>query len=376
MPNPIKPSTKPPSKPWSFLAYIAGDNNLSAAGLTDISEMCQVGANAKVHAAVQIDTAGEHDGSVRYEVSEPDWTGKAHRVVIERLPESDSGDPLILRDFLRWGFTRYAAEQRLVVVWNHGSGFHTPPRRNIGYDDRGTSIDMPELNQALSKAGVTAKNPLAILGFDACLMCLLEICHHVAPYTRIVVGSQQTEPNDGWPYDAVLRSMQTNPKPEALAKAIVESYIDSYKALGEEGVTQSAVATVGTEAAMLALSNLGRALVKAGAMSAMRTARAQIQCFEYADYVDVIHLAQTVGALVSDPLVKKAAATLGTATGNCLIAAGRFGDGVEDAHGVSCWFPADANTFHDFRGPYTRMRLGRSKALRGWLEFLDAYFSR
>lgn len=57
--------------------------------MSDIEEMCREGVSRAVHVGVQIDTAGEHEGSVRYEVSEPDWTGKAHRIAIERLPESD-----------------------------------------------------------------------------------------------------------------------------------------------------------------------------------------------------------------------------------------------------------------------------------------------
>ena len=32
--------TSLPEKPWAMLAYIAGDNNLSDAGLEDIQEMC------------------------------------------------------------------------------------------------------------------------------------------------------------------------------------------------------------------------------------------------------------------------------------------------------------------------------------------------
>ncbi|MDP6346441.1 MAG: hypothetical protein QF491_23085, partial [Alphaproteobacteria bacterium] len=86
-------------KPWALLVYIAGDNNLSDAGLEDIREMCQVGASENTHVGVEIDTEGEHTGSIRYEITEPDWMGEAHRTVIQRLPERDSGDPVPFRDF-------------------------------------------------------------------------------------------------------------------------------------------------------------------------------------------------------------------------------------------------------------------------------------
>ena len=70
-----------PKKPWAFLAYIAGDNDLSDAGLEDIREMCDVGSSSVVHAAVQIDTAGAFDGVVRYEITPPgsDGRGPPHR---------------------------------------------------------------------------------------------------------------------------------------------------------------------------------------------------------------------------------------------------------------------------------------------------------
>ena len=80
----------PPRKPWSLLVYIAGDNNLSDLGLQDIQEMCDVGASSRTHVAVEIDTVGEHTGSIRYEIGEPDWSGYAHRQVIERLPGTAS----------------------------------------------------------------------------------------------------------------------------------------------------------------------------------------------------------------------------------------------------------------------------------------------
>jgi hypothetical protein len=65
-----------------------------------------------VHAAVQIDTYGEHDGSIRYEISERDWQGEAHRgVVIQRLKESDSGNPRVLRNFTRLGIRGLQRQQ-------------------------------------------------------------------------------------------------------------------------------------------------------------------------------------------------------------------------------------------------------------------------
>ncbi|HLP13390.1 MAG TPA: hypothetical protein VK177_15740, partial [Flavobacteriales bacterium] len=64
----IKPARK---RHWSLLAYIAGDNDLSNEGLSDITEMCAEGSSPTMHVGVQIDTEGDFDGVVRYEITEP-----------------------------------------------------------------------------------------------------------------------------------------------------------------------------------------------------------------------------------------------------------------------------------------------------------------
>jgi hypothetical protein len=71
---------------------MAGDNNLSEFGLRDIEEMQQSGISSQTNAVVEIDQAGDFDGTIRYEITEKDpRTGKADRIVKERLSERDSG---------------------------------------------------------------------------------------------------------------------------------------------------------------------------------------------------------------------------------------------------------------------------------------------
>lgn len=95
---------------------------------------------------------------------------------------------------MRWAAARYPARHRLLVVWNHGAGFMHEPTRDIGYDDssKGDALTMAELRWALEKAGF-GKSPqgrLALLGFDACLMNMVEVAYEFIGLADFVVGSQ------------------------------------------------------------------------------------------------------------------------------------------------------------------------------------------
>lgn len=364
----------PRKKPWGLLAYIAGDNNLSDAGLADIIELCAVGASGEVHVGVEIDTYGEYTGSLRYEITEPDWTGQAYRIVIDRLSEKDTGDPETLWSFLKWGLDRYPADDHLVVVWNHGAGFRSP-KRDIGYDDFGSSLDMPEIAGALHRAGIGPDHRISVIGFDACLMNMVEIAHHFRDYAHFLVGSQQSEPGDGWPYDEVLKIMKKGPTPKELAEKIVNVYIKSYKSTGIYNVTQSAIDCSKTEAVVEALGNLGKALVKIlpGSRRDIKMVRLNSQTFEMADYVDLINLTDLFIKRISDESVKAAGRALVEAASDAVVASKTLGDTVRRSKGLSVWFPAYDNLYFNYRAKY--LALAFASKHKGWVEFLDAYHS-
>lgn len=360
-------------KKWGFLVYIAGDNDLSNAGLEDIQELCDEGSSKKVHVGVEIDTYGEHTGSIRYEITEPDWTGKAHRTVIQRLPEKDTGNPETLRSFLKWGLNRYAADNYIVVIWNHGAGFRTI-RRDIGYDDFGSSLDMPEIINAFKRSGIGPKNKITILGFDACLMNMIEIAHHFRDHVEILVGSQETEPGDGWPYDSVLQVIKKALSPSDVAKQIVREYINDYRLRGVFNVTQSAIQTSKTNTAVKALSNLGGLLSKnfSAYKDEIQRIRLEAQMFEMADYVDLIHLAKLVAQRIGNKKILSAAKSVIDTASACILSSEKLGDTVKNSHGLSVWFPAHKDLYYNYRAKYLMLKCNIRGS--GWVRFLDSYY--
>jgi hypothetical protein len=376
---------------WSFLIYIAGDNDLSDHGLADIRELCNEGASDKVRVLVEIDTAGEYDGSLRYEIQKKETPGvPAPRTVIARLPEHDSGDPKALLNFLIWGLQRCEDTLPIAVVWGHGSGFRTSDR-DVAYDYFGTSLDMTEIREILDKTRrrMMREKPrmLEILGFDACLMSMIEIGYEFRDYVKILVGSQQTEPAEGWPYDKVLaRLKHYAPDPASFAKEIVRAYIEFCKKNHHYNVTQSAVDLGLTQAAVPLIHDVGGLLGDlVGRDPArhrqMREIRLKVQNFASADYIDLIHFLQCVEKATpafSDPIVE-AAARARRATRNCILnkpKEGRYGEQVKDAHGLSVWFPNRMELFEHYRPKYAALEFAKDPKGNhesGWLRFLDTY---
>lgn len=362
-------------KSWAMYTYIAGDNNLSNAGLEDICEMEDAGSSADTHVAVQIDTEGELNGSIRYEISEPDFEGRSHRTVITRLPEQNTGNPKYLAEFARWAVHRYPAENQLLVVWNHGAGFMHTPTRDIGYDDssRGDALTMGELRWALEKAGFGAGDAgkLAILGFDACLMNMLEVAYEFVGLTDLIVGSQQTEPGDGWPYDKVIEGMKGAPKRADVAAHIVKTYIADYKESGTSGVTQSALDLAKLDPVGKAVDELGLHLLRtiADNKGAILEARVKTQGYAEPTYVDMLDMVNHLAEKIRDDRVLGACAQVRKTVEDAIVLNGKYGGSVTHSCGLSIWYPLLKVDYVTRRSEYVALRY--SKTYKNWSRFLD-----
>jgi hypothetical protein len=85
---------------------------------------------------------------------------------------------------------------------------------------------------------------LDLIGFDACLMSMIEVAYQVQHACRWMVASQEDEPGSGWPYGPILAALAADPAApaETLARIIVDAYAD-YHAEDPTctAITQSAV---------------------------------------------------------------------------------------------------------------------------------------
>ena len=220
---------------WTVMVYINAKNNLEQFGLLNVNQMEMVGSTDKVKIAVELGRMSTYDssdggwkGERRYIIQKDNDTNHISSPVLQEIAKADMGDWHHLVDFVNWAKKTAPAQHYMLIVWNHGSGWDKSGGlkdnwlRGISYDDEtGNHMSTPDLGNALAAIG-----KLDIYASDACLMQMAEVDYQIKDYTSYIVGSEQTEPGDGYTYNTILGPLVANPGMSALdlAKVTVKSY--------------------------------------------------------------------------------------------------------------------------------------------------------
>ncbi len=354
---------------WTFMVYMAGDNNLDGAALRDIAEMAKAGSTKDVHVLVQLDRI-EDQKTRRFRITPG---GGFKKDCIESFGDTNTGDPQILYSFAKWAVDNYPADRYALILWNHGSGWwedaksraagpagnrprrplfrHAFPQahRSICYDDTsgGDALDNRELRVVLAGICALLGRKIDLLGMDACLMNMVEVAYQLRDSVQVIVGSEIEEPFDGWPYAEILSRLIARPRQDAAAfsRWIVKSYLASYKGKGET-VTQSA----------LDLSRIADAVTKIGAFAGTLIAALETDAKSIAaawkksprfyddNYIDLLCFAKNLRrSPVSDlrASVDALIAALKPGKGRAILSQGKIGREVRGTGGLSIYFPAD-----------------------------------
>ena len=303
----------------NLMVFIAGDNDLDTFGSTDIEEMMSVadtGDNLTILVQQDQSKDARDSGTKRYVIR------NGQKESIEHLGETNTGDSNTLTEFLKWGMENYEAERNIAVLWNHGGG--TRDELFPGYENNATNATMrsvakvnPTLgnqpsifseelrlkrvaelmeeyeveqgkptrsietaeaksilfdddakdfldNLELKQVFVDLGKKLDIIGFDACLMNMLEVAYQLREHTEVVVGSEELEPGKGWDYEALVTFLVENPNAsnEEIGEAIVDGFVASYANETELKVTLSALRTEALDNLACLLNNFAHTILR------------------------------------------------------------------------------------------------------------------
>jgi hypothetical protein len=373
-----------PEKSWTFMVYMAGDNNLDPQGIADLNEMKKVGSSPDVNVLAQFDRELGHV-SKRYFIKKGGQT-------TEEVGPVNTGDPKNLYAFIEWGVKNYPAKQYALVLWNHGNGWDeevyfaddrlrkfrrrtssrlrhtffktsiegalasangTDNLRAILIDENAKDfLDNKEMKQILADTATLLGRKLDVLGMDACLMSMVEVGYQMRESVEFTVGSEEAEPGTGWPYDRILGKLVKQPAMTAqeLCEVIVDQYLQSY----DEPVTQSACNLAQAEAVAGAVAELAGTLRKSLETTAdnqhiatkkeISNVREEVQAYDVSenvfDNIDLVDFCALLAQTTDNAEIAQCCQqVIQTVEDGYVVKEGYVGADLENSHGAAIYFP-------------------------------------
>jgi hypothetical protein len=395
-----------------IIEMFGGDNNLSAFVYEDLQEMATGIRGGKIAIIGIADLAGKPGSIVEV-------TPEHGIQIIEHKGEIDTGDPEVLHDFLVRALLTYPKARKAIGFWDHGTGIfdetdnsekimtrrinsvarenrsHSHPARRLFFskarieediatrgmlhdDTNGGVLTNLEagamLRAAFKDAGQTDK--IDMIFSDTCLNGMIEVLEELGSNAKVVVGSQDLEPGDGWDYKTWLtKVVATRP---ATAEEWAKTAVDAFKE-GYEPFPKKWPCTLGAfrtdNQITKAFGEMIAAARKAngyGAFVYLDHARAQSQGFAQRDTYDLRDFAERVAAIAQQgmPEVAAAAQNLIKAYDAARIHSINLGKFVPRSTGLSFYFPGSRSQMNRDIATYERLAFAKNS---GWAEFLKEF---
>jgi hypothetical protein len=385
-------------KDWTIIFYMAADNDLQKYAIRNIRQMSTIGSTEQVNIIAHLDIkSGNKKICSRFYVDK--------NKILEFNPgaeKMDSGDAQTLISAVTWGIQRFPASNYMLIFWDHGTGIVDPTGNRIARAtdlfsfnpvthkfELDRSVDFLELVNAMNpsdsrgvcwddstghyltnqkivyalqtlKDGVMEGKKFNIIGFDTCLMSMVEIADMMKDYADFMVSSQEVELGTGWNYQSVFFPfVRGSMQPRELARHIVNVYESTY-GLHTNDYTLSAVDLTYVNDLVVNLNTVTELLMAClqlqqatSVKTAITLSRSRRLCthFDTPQYIDLHHFYRNLMVNIKDfkmtneqegTRLKKALQAKLTEGKNLIermVFANVTGKNLSQAKGLSVYFP-------------------------------------
>ena len=227
---------------WTIMVYLAGDNNLENETIGDLAEMeAAGGSHDGVTIIALVDTHmltnGTHllivDDAAKIDTHTGDVDCDCKEILGKDCgdEELNMGDPDVLQAFIENSITYAPADRYMLILWDHGGGWYGvcwDESHQIGERDDRLTID--EVGNAIAAAEETTGVKLDIIGFDACLMAMIEVAYEIKDLAYYMIASVTGIPFGGWAYESFIENVtKTSGMPlEDLMDLLIDGYVEEY----------------------------------------------------------------------------------------------------------------------------------------------------
>lgn len=421
---------------WTIMIFMNGDNNLEGDALINFRQLAEVGSSDKVNALVQFDRIA------KYAHTTPDWSQTLRfrvtkgmeplpKFALQDLGEVNMGDGRVLQDFVSWSRHQFPAKHYMLVIWDHGQGWRlllddlsndlsktprTRPRssdtasgaetttplgtirgpgyRSISFDETNNDDRLynSEIHDALRKA--LGNQTLDILGFDACVMSMVETAYAMRDVARYLVGSEELEPGTGWDYEDWFQRIGASSPQDgaALSKITVASYEDQYRIRDPEttlsAIDLSGIDTLANSIDRFSAISMTKIDTELQTLVDARTATSRYGITLETDYklyhVDLGKFLEEVTARTKDNSVREAAIETRKLIDSVVVSnyAGAKRKGPFGSNGLAIYFPS--NLFEYRTDPHAENGYEKSNkkypvafvSEHAWADFLHDFLMR
>ena len=206
---------------WTFMIYMAADNELEASALLDINELEAAEAvsdNLRIIVLIDKNGNGEtdlHKVDTIYQIEND--KKNTLEIISKKLNykgfgfnqndnsiEIDTSSSDTLESFIDFVKAKYPSENYGLIMWGHGTGY-----KNSGIQKqltKGFAVDDTSENyMSTVDFGKAIKDKgLSIIGFDTCFGMLLEIAYEIKDSAKYIIGSPSLVPAFGWDYKEIF----------------------------------------------------------------------------------------------------------------------------------------------------------------------------
>ena len=387
---------------WTVLVYINSANNLQPDSLLNVAQMASVGSDSNVNIVVQWKQANCIDcgqpsffGTRRYLIKQHAAadvtaikTGNTTSLDADRLADpatnnaathqSDMGSFLTLQDFVKWGSKQYPADHLALVVWDHGSGWRNvyrsagqtklaSPKRAVSQDNEtNDEIETWETPTALTGSA----QPLDMLIVDCSLEMMAEVAYEVRSSARIMVGSEESPPGAGYPYDAWLSALKTSgTDPCNVGNSVLTTFLAAYPT--QTDITQTVVDLSKMSTVATNLDALGNVLLAhvSDQATVLANARNNAQSYAYPENKDLYHYADLIRTTTTASDVQQAAFNLEASLrgkGSAIVYTGHGSVSQANSYGMAVYIPEPGTYITSYNN------LALTHAAPHWAQFLQA----
>jgi hypothetical protein len=300
----------PVERKWTFIVYMAAENDLESAAIADFNELEAAGFDGKPVTALVL-----FDRGAGYDATNGDWTdtrlfevktdpvGNNAAIVSHRLDCAELGlssgaavelnmaDPQVLSKLLVFAKREYTADNYGLIVWGHGAGWRggaeaaqtvPSPAKAVAFDDdTGQYMSLSDFGNAVNGQG------LSLIAFDTCFGAELEVAYQLRDCgAAYLIASPGITPSAGWDYTAVFDSFFTLTDPAAadFCDTAIAAFKNQYS--GTSGTAISKVDLSKTRALFDAFEDyagiLAATVTGTAAKNTMLTAIGSLETYQFA----------------------------------------------------------------------------------------------